>query len=760
MGNLDHPMPRRLPGPVAAPMGPGAETVDVQHLARTLWRRKLLILVIMFGLWVPAALVIRNMIPIYSATAIVVIDPRPNQVIDISSVVDRAGVYADTVNTEVESIRSRDLAKSVIETLHLDQEPEINPTLKTEPGLVARWIGDVVASPMLPKEVRTLIQAVRWDEKPAPQDDAVLMTEMIDAFLKRLVVGASPQSRAIRIGFESAKPQLTARVANAVAQAYQASQVATKREATARAGELLKTQLGGLRDERADASQQTETFRSEAGLTRGRDGMLIGEELSALNAQLTDAKAALSSAQSRLQQVSTLGRGGTDSLATSEVISSPLIGSLRQQQSVLKSRIADLRQRYGKRHPAVASASAELQDVNNTIATEIDRVTRSLRNDASREEARVREMSHRMDKLRAEARDAMQAEVKLREYQLSSEATDNNYRRAVARLKEMEILQAISTPDAHIVSSATVPAFPVEPNKPLLGGLAGIVSAIIAVSVAFLMETTKRGLLSTHQVEAALRLPALGVIPLIRPLRRGYGHAVIENRKSGKELMEFVARLAARLLLSGPVADPREADRHGKVLMVTSSQPKEGKTLLAVALGTYLADGGRKVVVVDCDTRRPKVHLVVGSPNSRGLTDFLTGRATLADVLCIEPDRALAVIAAGKRVERPQKLLGSQAMASLLYDLCTQFDVVILDTPPVIAVSDSLVLAALADRILYVVQWGRTAEAHARAGIRQLRDASGSIAGVVLSMVNLRRHDTYEYGSRPTGYSYYLPVDR
>ncbi|PWC32983.1 polysaccharide biosynthesis tyrosine autokinase [Azospirillum sp. TSO35-2] len=758
----EHRLPPSVSGMVAPPVGSGADKVDVKRLIQTLWRQKLLILAVTAVLWLPAVLLINAMTPIYSASAVVVIDPHPNRVINIPSVSEPMGILLDTVNTEVEILRSRDLARRVVETLSLGREPEYAATT-TKPTWLTPWLEDgrawltEVAS-ALPEPLSGLLTPPARRPAVTGNPEEVETARLIDAFQKNLRISPGVQSRAIRVGVEAKDPQLAARAANATVQAYIATQIEAKRNATLEASNWLQSRLEELRQDMTTTGKATvDAMRSETGLMKGRDAPLLNEAMSALNTQLTEARTAHVNAQARLRQLMSVKPGNPESLAGADIGGDPLITALRQRQAGLSAQIAELRSQYGDLHPALNRPKAELRDLNATLATEIDRMVRSLRGEVEQQFAKIQDLGKRLEALRTESYDSLQAEVQLRELQRQADASDDNYRRAVTRLKETQVLQALEmTPDVRVVSTAAAPAGPVGPGKTVLAGLAAVVCGALATGVALVRTMGQRGVYSSHQVEALLGLPAVGIVPLLGRRGRPGDSGSAAGSDRGSDFAEAVWRLCARLHLVR-TTEPVTA-KNGEVIMLTSSVAGEGKTTLVVALAAFLADAGRRVVVVDCDTRRPTVHRLLGDERPpKGLSDLLDGDATLDQVLTLDDRRRVAVIAAGRPTDRPQTMLGSQAMLSLLVELSERYDVVILDTPPVLSVSDALILAPLADRVLYVVRWARTASSLAGAGIKQVRQVGGRISGAVLSMVNARDHASFEYGARPpSGRSYRL----
>jgi capsular exopolysaccharide synthesis family protein len=233
-------------------------------------------------------------------------------------------------------------------------------------------------------------------------------------------------------------------------------------------------------------------------------------------------------------------------------------------------------------------------------------------------------------------------------------------------------------------------------------------------------------------------VPSLGVVPYLRAGQRdGKATHQIAAEQPNSAFGEAIRTLRTAILLSN-------VDRPPRSVMVTSAIPGEGKTSTTLAVGCLAAKSGQKVIIVDCDFRHPSVHEELGYPNGAGLADYLVGRASLNDIIEVEPRYGLRFITAGASVPNPPDLLGSPKMRDLIQKLSEMFDLVLLDTPPLLIVSDSLVLARMVDKAVFIVRWVKTKRKSALLGIKQLIDANADVAGVILSQVDIRRQSQYD----------------
>lgn len=328
------------------------------------------------------------------------------------------------------------------------------------------------------------------------------------------------------------------------------------------------------------------------------------------------------------------------------------------------------------------------------------------------------------------------------------------YETVLARFKEIKVVDDdLQRADARVISRAIAPSAPFYPQKQLMILAAFIVSLIIASAIALVLEFLDSGFHSLTQIESVTGMPALVAIP-IAPTGPGaappHVHAI---KKPNSSFSEAVRSLRTALMLS-------RIDSPPKTVLITSALSGEGKTTTAVSLACLSGAANQRCIVIDCDLRNPSLQNLLNCPGEFGLTHYLTGQASIEDVIELDETTGVHVIAAGARAPDPAELLGSQHMRQLLRLLHEEFDLVVLDSPPLLAVSDALVLVRHVEKTVVAVRWDRTRREALTAALKQLLEAGADLAGVVLTQVDAKkqarygRSDTRVMGA--TGAKYYV----
>ena len=733
-------------GAISAPgSAPPSDAIDLRELGRKLWRRKGLILTATAAVATLALLVVFQLAPVYRATAYVMLDPRPPSIVQLHAVL--AGLPSDdeTVRSEVLVIRSRELARKVVEKRALDKNPEFNrrlqPSLWAKFPELRRWLPEDWAAALL------------GPTEPAAREDReaheAMLSRTVDEFLRRLSVEPEPRSRVIRISLDAADPHVAAAALNTLVDLYIVAQVEAKFEATKRANAWLSEHLAGLRNQVVASERAVEEFRAHAGLLRSKDSTIAAQEISGIGNQLIQAQADRAASEAKVAQLSAMAGSPAALTTIGEVLQSPLIQTLREQQAQAERRMAELSTQFGDEYPKIIEARAEIRGLQQKIDVEIAKIIRGLQNQVvvarSREASLGASLEERKQKLAV--LDASQ--VQLKALERDADASRALYDNLLARFKETssqsdDLLQ----PDARIVSRAEVPLGPVFPNASIVAPLALALGLAVGLALAFTVERLDQGFRSMDQVEQATSLPALGLVPAVAP-RALRSADFIENDRTN--FAESIRNLGTKLLLLDPERVPR-------TLLVTSSLPKEGKSAVAVALACMQAVNGRKVAFLDCDLRKPSAHLALHVPLKPGLVEFLSGKASLDEATHRDQRTGIDVIPAGEATRNPAGLLASEAMTGLLRTLAQSHDLVVADSAPVLSVADALPLARAVDKTLFLIRWAESRRTHAVKGIAALAAAGASIAGIVLSRVDVRKHARYGYADSGLYYarsSYY-----
>jgi exopolysaccharide transport family protein len=729
--------------------------VDLPEVLRKLWRRKKVIVGVTVVLTVIAALVILQITNLYTAESMVMINDRQTQVVDMEAVVSGLIGDAETIESEIQVIASRGIAERTVDVLRLREDPEFNASLRPPSAIKALldprswipedWLGVVGAEgpgggALHPGRAAGIGDQLLEVALGAEEEIERQRARIVDTFLGKLEVSSVGRSRVIRIAFTSENPRTAAAVANQLADFYIVAQLEAKFEATHRANEWLSGRLAELREAVNQAERAVEEFRQHTGLIQGTAATLKTQEISELNAQLVVERTKRAEAEARLREVERLLNGAGGAQAISKVLQSPLMQSLREQQAEVERQAAELGQEYGEMHPTMINIRAEAKDLRQKIAEEIDRIVQGLRNEVSVARAREGTLAAELDRLREEVGQANTDEVTLRALEREAEASRALLETFLARSKETGSQEDFQQADATVISRADVPESPSYPRRKLLLIAAMGGAGFLGLMLALAMEMLDPGFRSMEQIERQMGAPPLGLVPSIKgleKLHRGPGTHILERPASAHA--EAIRSLYVGLLLSGGEQPPR-------TIMVASALPKEGKTSIAISLAHMLACTGHSVVLVDCDLRRPAAHKNFGVHSQPGLVEVLLGKASLVEVLVTDPRSGAQFVPAGEWVPpNSADLLGSPQMKHLLASLAEDHDLVILDTPPVLAVSDARVLARMVDRTLFLVRWADTRRERAIAGWRLLVEAGGKVAGVALTLVDVRRHAQYGY---------------
>ena len=713
----------------------GAE-IDLRDLLRVLWRRKTAIVGTVVLLTALALIVLFQIAPRYTATALVMIDPRETQIVDIEAVMSGLPGDLETIQSEIEIIQSRGLAEKAIRKLKLYDDPEFNARLRPDSfwdsvgSVVGGWTQAVFSGPDGPP---TRLELEFDLERVA----------IIDSFLEKLEVGRRGRSRVIEIAFESENPQTAVQGANAIADLYVVEQLEARFEMTQRATVWLSDRLAELRQAVEVSESAVEAYRERAGLIKGERASLASQQISELNTELVLARSARAEAEARLRQVRNLlkSSGGVDSVA--EVLSSPLIQRLREQEAGVERKIAELSTEYGDKHPRMINIRAEMGDLKGKIAAEVNKIVQNLRNEVSVVRAREKSLQASLQQLEQRVAELNTSEVQLRALQREANANRDLYETFLARFKETSTQEDMQRTDSRIIGRADIPIEPSFPKKRLILALVLVGSIFLGIVLAFAIEQLDHGFRSMEQVEHLTGIASIGLVPTIAKAKGQPENYAVDKPTS--ILGEAVRTIYTSLVLSSVDAPPR-------VVLITSALPEEGKTTISLLLGRMFALLGKRSIIIDTDLRRPQVHTKLGIPVAPGLVELLTGEATLEDVIHKDEATGADVIPAGRAGPNAAELLNSERLKSLLRELAADYDLAILDSPPTMVVADSRVLAHLADKTILVVRWAATRREVAAMALKHLVDAGGSIAGTVLSRVNVRKHAGYGYGD--SGYYY------
>jgi len=708
----------------------GPADINLRAILRVLWRHKAVIAGTVLILTTLSVIILYQLTPRYAATARVLLDSRDREIAKFDSAGTGVPGGAEAITSEIEIIQSQRLAEKVIRELRLYDDPEFNNELRPE-GFMQSLRSTIVGVAQFftgkEEEQMTPIELQFDKERVA----------IIDSFLNRLKVARLGESRVVSIKFESINPETAVVAANTTAEFYLVEQLEARFEATQRATSWLSERLSGLREQVEQSESAVEAYKREAGLIQGKNVSLTAQQISELNTQLIVAQGERAEAEARLRQATSLLESADDVGSAAEVLASPLIQSLRREEADIERRLAELSNEYGDKHPRLISTRAERDDLRDKINAEVNKIVQNLRNEVSVVRAREASLRASINDLGQRMGDLNESEIELRALQRVADADRQLYETFLARFKETSTQEDVPNNASRIISPAELPRAPSYPNKPLIVLLVLTGSLILGLVLAFALEQLAPGFFSLEQIEDFLGVPALGLVPTIGNNKGRPEKYAVTNPLS--ELNEAIRTIYTAFSLT-------HAGQPPKVLLVTSAFPKEGKTTLSVLLGRVLAMLGKRVLLIDADLRRAEVHKRLELPSTPGLVDILSREASLVEVVQRDKASGLYVVPVGRASPNAAELLNSERLEAVLDSASAEYDLVIIDSPPCMAVADARMLTHFADATIFVTRWGVTRREVVALALRQIQEAGGTIGGVVLSRVNVRRHATYGYG--------------
>jgi polysaccharide biosynthesis transport protein len=739
-------------------MGQGEQAFDLGQVMHTLWRRKMIIIATSFIMTVLAIFGVMQATPLYVAEAELVVEQQRERALEFSQVLGGGRLDRYTNQTEAAVLMSRGLAGKVVDELDLVNHPLFNYTLaEPEPeGLMDKIDIEGFIKGLIPDWVREELKG----ESKGAEDPAAAFTkeelaaffreDVIESFLGGVDVITSDRSRVLVVSYISADPDFAAEAANALAEVYINETVLRKFAANARATDWLNQQSSELR-QRLEASQTSlEAHRRSMGFVdiKGQSS-LLAQQLAQLNIDMVRARSTRAEADARFQQIKKLldSEAGIESAAT--VLDSPLIQKLREQETDVIRQLAELRTQLRGQHPRLILKESELTDLRKKIGREVEKITASLGNELEIAGIRETTMGDEINRLKEAIHKQNESVVTLRALESEVAANDSIYQAILTRFKETDVQDDVTQQaDARLISPAVPPLRPSFPRKKVIVFVVMMASTVAGIVLVFVLEHMDSSFRSLPQIEQMTGVPPLGIMPKLQGFAMRHlrpQDAVLEQ--SNSMFAESIRSIRTAIMLSSrppPCA-----------ILVTSSVPSEGKTSLSLTLGRSAGKAGQRTIVVDCDMRLPSVHEELDIPNLRGLAEYLEGSAELEEIIEIDDQSGMHFITAGHNAPNPTDLLNSSRMAQLVERLRQGYDFVVFDTPPVLAISDALVLSKHMDKCIYAVRWGETNRTAVKVGLRNLLESRADVAGVVLTQVDARKHSGYTYGGHNDTYGTY-----
>jgi polysaccharide biosynthesis transport protein len=721
-------------------------------------RRQWLLIASVLLIPLAAGLALHATTPRYTATGTLLYDPPAYRLAELQSILRVDPITDAVLASQAEVMRGLKIAQRVATQLNMFDNPEFNRALHP-PSLpervmrhIAAWLTPTVVSPVGPPVVSPVGSPTSHPRGDTGTDDVGVGGPVLDdvrnsvllAVQKATTASATHDSRVITVTFTAEDRVLAAAAVNMVMDIYIKDQLGAKFRAVRKASEWLDGRVKELRVQVHSEDDRIATFRASHGMIQGMHAALDAEAVSTLNEGLVHARADLAAAEARLD----VARGRAGASAAAAI--APSVVQLRAQQDGLRAQLQGLNARLGPNHPDVINLRQQLNETERAVGSETGRVVAATAADASAARQRVATLEAGLAEARQTVDRTAQSQIPLSAMQRDADAARDLLQAMLGRIQETAQQGAIEAPDAHEVSLALPPEHPSSPRVLQVMAGTSVFALLFGLLLVYLAEIADRSLRNGAEVRATLGLPCFALIPEVTP--RQLGRMPVAAYAAMKPLSQFAEQLRAlRAGLWMGTDRPR-------IVAVTAARPAEGKTSVALGLGRAAALGGERVCVLDCDVRQPSFGRLLLADGEVGLTDLLAGNATDEQVIRQDPLTGMRFIAAGSPEANAFALFMSEAMARLLQRLRAQFDLVLLDAPPAQAMTDTRVIAGIADATLLCLRWRSTPLAVAENALALLNEAGANVVGVALTRVDARVHlrsgsaDAEVYHPRYGGY--------
>ena len=723
-------LPSQLSGYGAPPEEEAS--LDLRSLMGMVYRRFWLIVTGFLITFLMVAYVTFTTTPVYRSSTTIQLSTNQENIIDLGSVL--GGIVANTavIDTEVMVISSKSLLTKVAEKQKLIEDPEFNWTLvEQKPGMLDGLIKPIKKSLGMRTE-----RVEPYAGMSAEEREAAIMEAVVGTLTSKVSVSRVGTTYLLTVTVTSTSPETSARLANAVADQYRVQQLETKLDATRRATEWLSERVSALRDEVSDKEKRVELFRAENNLDTAMGNTLTEQNIAYLTSQRTQLEVELSQARSRYENMRRQIDSGAGVEGISEVLDSTLISNLKSQLSTLRGRVAELETRLGPQHPELIGARNEVADVQRQLTAEVNRIAGNLENEVKAKQDQLNSIQSRINQANAQLRGNSIANVRLRELERDAETSRVLYEEFISRSKETREQDDLVQADAVILSSASVPHNPAAPRKKINLLIGAFLGGVIGAALAIVAEMFDSKISSTDDIERKLGVTAIGSVPLIRASSLfGLGQTnpadyLVENPLSA--YAESVRYLRAAIAFS-------DLDSETKTVAVTSSLPDEGKTSLTLSLGRMSAMSGSRTIVIDGDFRRRQLTEAAGMAPEIGFIEHLFGAGQLSDAIQKDSKTMLDILPLSQSGHTPHDVFGTRAFDDLLSRLRSMYDLILIDTGPLLLMAEARVVAGKVDKTILMVRWRHSTRAAVKQSLGLLKSFNADILGVTLNMVDLNR---------------------
>ena len=685
--------------------------------------------------------------PRYTAKTLLMLDARRAQLFQQQSVVGEMNFDDVAVASQVEILKSVNVALAVARDQKLTEDPEFT-------GQVRGFVGSILGS---------LVRLVSGNTLGTLDSNDEILRRVVTKLRRDLAVQRVGRTYVLEISDTSADKNKAARVANAIADAYILDQLDSKFKATRRASTWLQERINELRDEATNSDRAVQDFRAQNQLVETNGRTVTDQQLGEINTQLVAARAATAEARARLNRISEVNGEGGVSATVADALRNDVINRLRQQWVEASKREAEFSAKYGPDHLAVVNLRKEMAQIQRLTVEELRRIAETYRSEYeiahNREQALEASLVTVMGKVAANK----QSQVALRVLESSAQSYRTLYDSFLTRFVEATQQQSFPNTEARIITPASA-GEKSEPRTASVLAFSVLAGLTLGIGAALVREQLDRAFRLPVQVENALGLECLGVLPAVDSAAATHKIAgILERMPPSRDERPILRNLGiGRYVIAEPFsrfaetlrgvkvsADTSTPSGHIKVIATVSAVPAEGKSTVALNMAELIAQTGSRSLLIDCDLRNPTLTRLISPDAKQGLIEVLKGQAAMADVIWTDPLTGMHFVPAVLQtaIAHTSGLISSPAMEKLLAAAREEYDYIVVDLPPMVPVVDARAAAHLMDGFLLVIEWGKTSPEVVTEAVQSAEVIRERIVGAILNKANtnvLKRLEAYK----------------
>jgi len=717
------------------------DVIDLRHYFAIVNRFKWRILFMAFLVSILAGVVTHNMTPIYSSSATLLIEANQAKAVSFEEIVRLDSKRSEYYLTQFEIIKSQELAREVVHLLNLKEHPDFMPK--------ESFIGNLIKKlPFIPEKPETFLTA-----EEILEDEEFKTQALIRTFSRRLSIEPVRLTQLVKISYESPDSKLTALVANAVGDAYINNNLRAKMGINKEASGWLSTRLSELQIRLQNSEEKLQTYREKENLidVEGVVGLVSGE-LKQTSEQLVVARNEKNKLESIMRVINEYGRNNIKMLESlPEITSHNVIQDIKRTLVQAELKVSELSNVYGPKHPKIISARSELATVELNFSDQVKRLVIGIEKALNTNKRNVVALEKELVRIRGDFQSVNRKSNEYRQLNRDVQTNRHIYDTFLSRLKETEVTSDFNSAVARFTDRAVYSNKPIKPKKNIIILLAFIATIGLGIVYTFIYDSLNDTIKSAEDIESKLTMRMLGILPLVNIKKGDFTPYVFFDKKYQK-FAESMRTIRTSFALT-------QLEKENQVIAVTSTVPAEGKTTVSINLSLSLGQL-KKSILIDADMRKPSICKRFNIPAYHpGLANLIIGTDQFEECIYHDKQAGIDIMPCGQLPTNPLELLSSKRFLSVLATLKQNYANVIIDTAPINAVSDALIVAQHTDTVIHVVKNDSTRLSQIQDSLKRLLDTKAKIAGVVLNQVDIKKSHINDYSGYYDSYSYSLNDD-